>query len=89
MAHFRVDQVLLEHILYLVSFTQYNLFSDPPRLFPVLVHFKFTECYISNRGFPDGLFSKESAAMLETRALSLGQEDFLEKEMATCSSILA
>ena len=53
-----------------------------------MVHFKFTDCYISIRVFPGGLFSKESAAVLETRVLSLGQEDPLEKEMATCSNIL-
>ena len=32
---------------------------------------------------------KRLCAMLETRVLSLGQEDPLEKEMATHSSILA
>ena len=37
-------------------------------------------------GSSDG---KESAAMQETRVLSLGQEDFPEKEMAIHASILA
>ena len=32
---------------------------------------------------------KNLPTMQETRAGSLGQEDSLEKEMATCSSILA
>ena len=32
---------------------------------------------------------KNLPAMWETRVLSLDQEDLLEKELATCSSILA
>ena len=40
-------------------------------------------------GFPGGSEGKASAAMRETRIPSLGQEDPLEKEMATHSSILA
>ena len=40
-------------------------------------------------GFPGGSDSKESPAMLETWVWSLGQEDLLEKEMATHSIILA
>jgi len=42
-------------------------------------------------GFPDGSDGKESAcnAMWETWVQSLGQEDPLEKEMETQSSILA
>ena len=40
-------------------------------------------------GFPGGSNRKESAAMKETRVRSPGQEDPLEKEMATHSSILA
>ena len=40
-------------------------------------------------GFPGGSDVKESAAMQETWIWSLGQEDPLEKEMATHSSILA
>ena len=39
--------------------------------------------------FPGGSKDKESAAMQETQVQSLGQEDPLEKEMATHSSILA
>ena len=39
-------------------------------------------------GFPDGSDGKESAVW-ETQIQSLGQEDPLEKEMATHSSILA
>ena len=37
-------------------------------------------------GFPGGSEAKASAGMRETRARSLGQEDPLEKEMATHSS---
>ena len=42
-----------------------------------------------NSGFPGGPDSKESPEMQETRVLSLGGEDPLEKEMGTHSSILA
>ena len=41
------------------------------------------------RGFPDGSDIKNPLAMQETRARSLGQEDPLEKRMATHSCILA
>ena len=47
-------------------------------------------------GFPDGSDGKESTqtvrnlpAVQETRVQSLGQEDALEREMATHSSVLA
>ena len=40
-------------------------------------------------GFPSGLLVKNLPAMQETWVRSLGQEDPLEKEMATHSSILA
>ena len=40
-------------------------------------------------GFPGGLAVKNPPAMQETWVRSLGQEDPLEKEMATHSSILA
>ena len=40
-------------------------------------------------GFPGGLDGKESACSEKTQVRSLGQEDPLEKEMATHSSILA
>ena len=39
--------------------------------------------------FPGGSDGKESATMWETRVRSLGQEDPLEKEMTTHSSLLA
>ena len=39
--------------------------------------------------FPDGSMVKNLPAMQETQVLSLGQEDSLEKGMATHSSILA
>ena len=40
-------------------------------------------------GFPGGSVVKNSPAKQETQVQSLGQEDPLEKEMATHSSILA
>ena len=40
-------------------------------------------------GFPGGSDSKVSPTMRETWVRSLGQEDSLEKEMATHSSTLA
>ena len=40
-------------------------------------------------GFPGGSDGKNPSAMQETRVLSLGLEDPLEKEMATHSSICA
>ena len=40
-------------------------------------------------GFPGGSDRKESSAMQETQVQLLGQEDLLEKGMATHSSILA
>ena len=39
-------------------------------------------------GFPGGLVVKNLPAIQETRVRTLGQEDPLEKEMATHSSIL-
>ena len=42
-----------------------------------------------HKGFPNGSDSKESSAIQETQVRSLGQEDPLEKGMATHSSILA
>ena len=40
-------------------------------------------------GFPDGSVVKNPPLMQETWVQSLGQEDPLEKEMATPSSLLA
>jgi len=40
-------------------------------------------------GFPDGAAVKQQPAMQETQVQSLGQEDPLEKETATHSSLLA
>ena len=45
--------------------------------------------YYFSLGFPGGSDSKESAYSAEDRVQSLGQEDPLEKGMATHSSILA
>ena len=41
-----------------------------------------------SRSFPGGLMVNNLPAMWETQVRSLGQEDCLEKEMATHSSIL-
>ena len=48
-----------------------------------------SKCLKDRVGFPGGSDGKESAAMQETWVRSLGQEDPLEKGMATHSSILA
>ena len=44
--------------------------------------------FLLGASFPGGSDGKESAAIQETRARSLSQEDPLEKGMATHSSIL-
>ena len=44
---------------------------------------------VIHRGFPGSSDGKKSTAMQETPVQSLGQEDPLEKGMATHSSILA
>ena len=50
---------------------------------------KFDAIPISFVVFPGGTEDKESSCSSETQVLSLGQEDAMEKEMATHSSILA
>ena len=45
--------------------------------------------FIGSEGFPSGSVVKNPPAMQETRVQSLGQEEPLDKEMATHSSILA
>ena len=45
--------------------------------------------YLKLQGLPGGSGGKESAAVQETQVRSLGQEDPLEKGMATHSSVLA
>ena len=42
-----------------------------------------------HRGLPRWLSGKDCLPVQEMQVQSLGQEDSLEKEMATCSSILA
>ena len=56
------------------------------RLFPVLF---LEEPYSSPWGFPGGSVVKNLPSMQETWVPSMGQEDALEDEMATHSSILA
>ena len=46
-------------------------------------------CIKSILGFPGGSAVKHLPTMLETGVQSLGQEDPLEKKMATLSSMLA
>ena len=43
----------------------------------------------AHMGFPGGSVGKDPSAKQETRVPSLGQEDPLEKEMTTHSSVLA
>ena len=45
--------------------------------------------YLTELGFPDGSDNKDLPAMQETRVLSTGGEDPLEKEIAIHSSVLA
>ena len=54
--------------------------------FKIIMH---TAQFKTHWGFPSGSEVKRLPAMWETRVRSLGQEDPLEKEMATHSSILA
>ena len=50
----------------------------------------FEQATIRSKDFPGSSDSKASAyIMRETQVQSLGGQDFLEKEMATLSSILA
>ena len=61
--------------------------------------YNLEQCHLENagiviilpivKGFPGGLAVKNPPAMQETQVQSLGQEDPVEKEMATHSSILA
>ena len=56
------------------------------------LHFQYIYIFslaIYTLNFPGGSVAKNLSAMQETRVWSLGQEDPLEKEMATHSSILA
>ena len=48
-----------------------------------------TQMQVKERGFPGGSVVKNPPAKQETQVRSLGQEDSLEKEMATHSSLLA
>ena len=53
---------------------------------------RFEQCYLLTAGFPDGSVVKNLLAMQETQETlvrSLGGEDTLEEEMATCFNILA
>ena len=59
-----------------------------PRM-PVLTALGFSEHFVLSSVFTGGSVVKNLPAKQETRVRSLGQEDFLEKEMATHPSILA
>ena len=65
-----------------------NLFCSSFYSYCDLVH-SFKEGVLSFEGFPGGLVVKNPPAKQEMQAWSLGQEDPLEKEMATHSSIFA
>ena len=74
--------MLLLLILYICAFL-----SIARRVKQLGVHLKrFTESYLC---FLAAQMIKHLPAMQETRVLSLGQEDPLEQEMTTHSSILA
>ena len=49
----------------------------------------FRKSYLYCKGFPGGSVVKNLPAVQKTQVRSLGQEDPLEKEMATHSSVLA
>ena len=59
--------------------------------FRTKVFFPYNMCYVTKlqKGFPGGSAVKNSSAIQETWVRSLGQEDILEKEMTTHSSLLA
>ena len=58
-------------------------------LFTIAQGWKNTRCPSMNKGFPGGSVIKNPSAMQETLVPSQGQEDPLERGMATHSSILA
>ena len=59
--------------------------------FRTKVFFPYNMCYVTKlqKGFPGGSAVKNSSAIQETWVRSLGQEDPLEKKMASQSSVLA
>ena len=61
---------------------------SPNILKDVIWSFRLIQKIELESGFPVGSVVKNSPAMQETRARSLGQENPLEKEMATHSSFL-
>ena len=61
---------------------------SPNILKDVIWSFRLIQKIELESGFPGGSVVKNSPAMQETRARSLGQENPLEKEMATHSSFL-
>ena len=72
------------------------LFHSTPTLLPLWLFFLCKDkaeilCEVLNRagGFPCGIVVKNRPAMQDTMVWSLGQEEPLEKEMTTHSSILA
>ena len=51
--------------------------------------YRFSLPCLTESGFPDGSVVKNLPVIQEMQVQSLGQEDLLEKEMATHSSVLA
>ena len=72
-------------VLFLICFQIHFPFSFPPLSFFV----SFSQLLFLLQGFPGSSMVKNPSAMHETQVQSLGQEDPLEKEMATHSSIPA
>ena len=72
-------------VLFLICFQIHFPFSFPPLSFFV----SFSQLLFLLQGFPGSSMVKNPSAMHETQVQSLGQEDPLEKEMATHSNIPA
>ena len=70
---------------FLPPFPSFSTFLDTQFIF----HIHFSLPISSGKDFHDGLVVKNLPAMQEMWVRSLDQEDPLEEEMATCSSILA
>ena len=70
----------------LTIFLLFILYFDEAQL---INFYELYFCVASIKRLPAGLDSKASAAIWETQVRSLGQEDPLEKEMATYSRTLA
>ena len=77
--------ISIHFVLVLICFQIHLSFSFPPLSFFV----SFSQLLFLWQNFPGCSLIKNLPAMHETQVQSLGQEDPLEKEMATRSSIVA